>query len=107
MNTTTPNTEMSAPHAGKWSVHEQEEDGYTLGYSEPGQRYTYTPVATDLTKEGADRMALALNSHDALVDALLTALPFVEDAFDDAGYKLSKVQAAVRKIKAALAKAGA
>jgi hypothetical protein len=40
-----------------------------------------------------------------LLDALLTALPFVEDALDDDSYKKASVLAAIRKITLAIGKA--
>jgi hypothetical protein len=48
-----------------------------------------------------------LAASDDLVEALLTALPFVEDAGADPAYKPRSVSEAIRKIRAALSKAGA
>ena len=45
------------------------------------------------------------NAAPDLLDALLTALPFVEDALDDDSYKKSSVLAAIRKITLAIGKA--
>jgi hypothetical protein len=45
------------------------------------------------------------NAAPDLLDALLTALPFVEDALDDDSYKKASVLAAIRKITLAIGKA--
>lgn len=46
----------------------------------------------------------ALNAD--LLHALYTALPFIEDALDDATYKRERVQAKLDEIKAVIYKAG-
>lgn len=44
---------------------------------------------------------------DGLIAALMRALPFVEDARDDKGYKVGAVDAAIAEIRKALKSAGA
>lgn len=50
----------------------------------------------------AERILRAVNSHDALVDALTLALPYVESALEDQGYKPGVVDRMVKSICAAL-----
>lgn len=45
--------------------------------------------------------------HEALVEALYRALPFVEDLESDDGYKAGAVKKTVAEIRAAIAKAEA
>lgn len=45
------------------------------------------------------------NSAPDLLDALLTALPFIEDALNDNGHKKASVLAAIKKITLAIDKA--
>ena len=51
--------------------------------------------------------ARKLDTHGALVDALMLALPFVEDAEDDPCYKPGAVKKAIAQIRATLTQAGA
>lgn len=44
----------------------------------------------------------AVNSHDALVNALTLALPYVESALEDQGYKPGVVDRMTKTIRAAL-----
>lgn len=50
----------------------------------------------------AELIVRAVNSHEALIDALLEALPYVEDALDDKCFKKGAVAKSVAKIRAAL-----
>lgn len=54
-----------------------------------------------------DKIVAAVNAHDELVSALTTALPFVESARYDQGYKPGHCSKIENVIRAALAKAGA
>lgn len=51
----------------------------------------------------AELIITAVNSHDALVDALTLALPYVESALEDKGYKPGVVDRMTKTIRAALA----
>lgn len=55
----------------------------------------------------AEAITAAVNSHADLVDALISSLPFLEDLDADTAYKQGVVQAQRKKVRAALAKAGA
>jgi len=63
----------------------------------------------DLNECHGDRLAnasfivRAVNSHEALVDALIMALPYVETALEDRGYKPGVVDQMVKKIREAIA----
>ena len=48
-----------------------------------------------------------VNIHDELVDALFTALPFVEDSLEDECYKRESVNKVINKIRNVLKKVGA
>ena len=52
--------------------------------------------------EMAADVVCAVNAHDGLVDALTLALPYVESALEDKGYKAGVVDRMVRKIRNAL-----
>lgn len=52
-----------------------------------------------------ERQRLMAQASPQMRDALYVALPFVEDAMDDAGYKPGVVQRAVNQIRAAIAAA--
>jgi len=47
----------------------------------------------------------AVNSHDELLEALYMALPYVETAMQDIGYKPGIIERKVKQIKDAIAKA--
>lgn len=55
-----------------------------------------------MQKEDAELTVRAVNSHDALVDALTLALPYVESALEDQGYKPGVVDRMTKTIRAAL-----
>lgn len=65
--------------------------------------------ATALSGDDAKRIALSCNAHDELVEALLLALPYIEDVLADkdqlACFKPGAVQAHRKQVCAALAKA--
>jgi hypothetical protein len=65
------------------------------------------PIADCESLEIAEAIVRDHNAHDELVEALLRALPYVESALDDQGYKSGAVENRVKQINAALVNAGA
>lgn len=55
----------------------------------------------------AEAIIKRCNVHDALVDQLLAALPFLEDLEEDASYKAGAVKKRIAAMRAVLTKAGA
>ena len=64
-----------------------------------------TPVSAILKEEDAAFIVRAVNSHEELLEALIAALPYVETALEDQGYKPGVVDRMTRQIRAAIAKA--
>lgn len=96
---------MSKHTPGPWFVAKdtdiQESDGNIV---ESPNGYEIRPErGIRLGNEACDLRLIA--AAPELLDALFTALPFVEDAADDEIYKSHRVHVALKEIRAAIAKA--
>jgi len=72
-------------------------DGFRISEREGGSQRT---VASGVCRADADLRKMAAASD--MYEALYTALPYVEDALLDDGYKPEAVRAAINKVRAAL-----
>lgn len=90
---------------GPWRYERSNPSPTTGEHLIAGAKPGYLAEVRDCGSGDVQANARLIAAAPELLDALFTALPFVEDAADDEIYKSHRVHAVLKEIRAAIAKA--